>query len=69
LTFLTNTLTYSLYQDSGHATVWGNTIGTNTVTGTGTGIAQTLTVYGQIPATQYAAPGAYTDTVNVTLTY
>jgi spore coat protein U-like protein len=69
LTYLTNTLNYSLYQDSGHATVWGNTIGTNTVTGTGTGLSQTLTVYGQIPATQYAAPGAYTDTVNVTLTY
>jgi spore coat protein U-like protein len=64
-----NTLTYSLYQDSGHATVWGTTIGTNTVTGTGTGIAQPLTVYGQIPGAQYSAPGSYTDTVNVTLTY
>ena len=28
MTYSGNTLTYSLYQDSGHATVWGNTIGT-----------------------------------------
>ncbi len=64
-----NTLTYGLYSDTGHSTVWGNTIMTNTVTGTGTGIAQPLTVYGQIPAGQFAAPGSYTDTVAVTLTY
>ncbi len=30
-----NTLTYSLFQDSGHTSVWGNTVGTNTVAGTG----------------------------------
>lgn len=35
-----NTLSYSLYTTSSHTTVWGNTIGTNTVTGTGTGAAQ-----------------------------
>jgi spore coat protein U-like protein len=64
-----NTLNYGLYQDSGHATVWGNTIGTNTVTGTGNGAAQTLTVYGLIPASQLVVPGAYTDTVTATITY
>jgi spore coat protein U-like protein len=69
MTYLTNTLTYSLYQDSGHATVWGNTIGTNTVTGTGNGAIQSLTVYGLIPASQLVTPGAYTDTVTATITY
>jgi spore coat protein U-like protein len=64
-----NTLTYGLYSDSAHSVVWGNTIGTNTVTGTGNGAAQTLTVYGQIPGSQFSAPGSYTDTVAVTLTY
>ena len=39
-----NTLTYSLYSDSGYSTVWGNTIGTNTVSGTGSGLAQTINV-------------------------
>jgi spore coat protein U-like protein len=64
-----NTLGYSLYSDSGHTTVWGPTIGTNTQAGTGTGIAQTLTVYGLIPASEYVAPGSYTDTVTATITY
>src|ERR1700761_4634205 len=33
-----DTLTYSLYKDSGYSTVWGNTIGTNTTAGTGSGL-------------------------------
>ena len=64
-----STLAYSLYTNSGHSTVWGNTISSNTVTGTGTGSAQTLTVYGQISANQYPTAGSYTDTVTVTVTY
>lgn len=65
----TATLNYGLYSDTNHTVVWGNTIGTNTVTGTGTGLAQVLTVYGQIPAGQLATTGAYTDTVTATITY
>lgn len=63
------TLNYMLYSDAGYSVVWGNTIGTNTVTGTGSGVLQPLTVYGKIPTGQYSAPGAYTDSVTVTLTY
>ena len=63
------TVAYGLYQDSGHATNWGNTIGTDTVTGTGNGNAQTLNVYGQISAQTTPQPGAYADTVNVTVTF
>jgi spore coat protein U-like protein len=63
------TLGYSLYTTSGYGTVWGNTVGSNTVLGAGTGVAQTLTVYGRIPVGENVAPGAYTDTVTVTLTY
>ena len=65
-------LTYGLYSDTGHSTVWGPTIGTNTVTGTGTGILatpQTLTVYGQIPANQLVPAGTYNDTVTATITF
>ena len=62
-------LNYGLFSDSGHATNWGNTVGTDTVAGTGSGVAQSLTVYGQIPATQYVAPGSYSDTITATITY
>ncbi|OWY30064.1 spore coat U domain-containing protein [Herbaspirillum robiniae] len=63
------TLNYALYRDSGRTNNWGSTIGTDTQAGTGTGLLQTLTVYGQIPASQTPLAGAYSDTVTVTLTY
>jgi spore coat protein U-like protein len=64
-----HTLGYGLYQDTGHGTNWGVTIGTNTEAGIGTGSAQTLTVYGQIPKGEFAVAGAYTDTITATVTY
>jgi spore coat protein U-like protein len=63
------TVNYSLYQNAGRTTVWGNTIGTDTVTGTGNGSAQALTVYGRVPSQTTPAPGAYSDTITVTVTY
>lgn len=63
------TLNYALYRDSARSNNWGSTIGTDTVTGTGSGLTQTLTVYGQIPASQTPLAGSYSDTVTVTLTY
>ncbi len=62
-------LHYSLFSDSARTVNWGNTIGTNTVAKTGSGAAQTLTVYGQVPAGQHVTPGSYADTITVTLTY
>ena len=62
-------LNYSLYRDTGRSQVWGQTVGTDTLAGTGTGSLTALTVYGRIPAGQHPAPGAYTDTVSVTLAY
>jgi spore coat protein U-like protein len=62
-------LHYSLFSNSTHTTNWGNTIGTDTVTGTGNGAVQGLTVYGQIPAGQRPTPGNYTDTITATVTY
>ena len=63
------TLNYALYQNSGLTTNWGNTAGTDTVSGTGNGAAQTLTVYGQIAGGQFPAAGSYTDTVTATVYY
>jgi spore coat protein U-like protein len=62
-------LSYSLFSNAGMTTNWGNTVGTDTVTGTGNGTAQSLNVYGQVAAGQYLAPGAYTDTITATVTY
>ena len=64
-----NTVNYSLYSDSGRATVWGNTVGTNTVAATGNGASQSYTVYGRVTAQTTPAPGTYTDTITVTVTY
>jgi spore coat protein U-like protein len=64
-----NTLNYALYQDAGRTTIWGNTVGTDTVSTTGTGAAQTITVYGRIPASQTSPIGSYADTVTATVTF
>ncbi len=62
-------LNYGLFSNSGHTTNWGDTSATNWVSGTGTGSAKGITVYGQIPAAQYVKPGSYTDTITVSVTY
>jgi len=63
-----NLLYYALFSDSGRTTNWGS-IPSQGVAGTGSGIAQSLTVYGQIAAGQQVPPGSYTDTVIATITY
>jgi len=64
-----NLLNYSLFSNAGLTANWGQTIGTDTVAGTGSGATQTLTVYGNVPASQYVVPGSYTDTVTATISY
>ncbi len=70
-----NTLQYNLYTTSAHTAVWGDGTGSSvTQAGTGAGVAtaNSLTVYGQVPdnaANQVAVPGAYTDTITVTVSY
>ena len=63
-------LTYGLYTSGSYSTLWGDGTGSSaTVPGTGTGSAQSLTVYGRIPAAQYVAAGSYADRVTVTVSY
>lgn len=62
-------LGYSLFSDAGRTVNWGNTVGTDTVPGTGTGVSQTLNVYGRIPAAQNVRPGSYVDTIVATITF
>ncbi len=63
------TLNYALYSDSARSVNWGITSGTDTVSGTGNGSVQALTVYGALPAGQYVAPGSYSDTITATVIY
>lgn len=62
-------LAYALFRDAGRTLNWGVTAGADTVAGTATGNAQSLTVYGRIAASQFVTPGSYADTVTATVTY
>ena len=62
-------LPYALYRDAARTQNWGQTIGTDTVAGTGTGAVQPYTVYGQIAAGLTPVAGSYNDTVLITITY
>jgi spore coat protein U-like protein len=64
-----NAVNYSLYSDSGHTIVWGNTLGTDTVAAAASGVSQSFTIYGRIPAQTTPAPGTYSDMVTVTIMY
>jgi spore coat protein U-like protein len=63
------TVDYTLYQNTGRTILWGNTVPTNTVAGTGNGAAQSYTVYGRVPAQTTPGAGSYVDTITVTVTY
>jgi len=66
-----NYLSYELYQDNTHSTVWG-------VGNPGNAFvppvapnknARSFTIYGRIPAGQDSAVGSYTDTVTATVNF
>ena len=65
----TDTLEYSLYQNSARSILWGTDSDAASFNGDGLLSTTTLNVYGRIPALQDVAPGAFTDSVLVTLTY
>ena len=63
-------LAYSLFSDPARTINWGNTVGTDTVSGVGTGTTEVIPVYGQIPAGQTTAgSGGYVDTITATVTF
>lgn len=65
----TDALSYQLYTDASRSTVFGDGVTGSTISNTGSGVAQTVTVYGRVPASQYPQAGAYSDTVTVQITY
>ena len=73
-----NYIPYGLFLDAAWTQAWSTTTfaascsgGASTCSlGTGTGSAQSVTIYGKVPTVATApAPGAYTDTVVMTITY
>jgi spore coat protein U-like protein len=59
---------YALYQDAGHGTPFTDT-GAGLVSGTGSGTAQSINVFGEVPAQTTPSPGGYSDQVTITITY
>ncbi|MFY8114754.1 MAG: spore coat U domain-containing protein [Rhabdaerophilum sp.] len=62
-------VTYGLYRDAARTQPWGATLGTNTLSGTGTGNTVAVPVYGRVPVQTTPTPGVYNDTVVVTVNY
>lgn len=66
-----NHVNYQLYRDTGRSVRWGNTIGSDTRSGTSNATTTTLIVYGRVPGSpaQTVPAGTYNDVVTVTVTY
>lgn len=62
-------VTYGLYRDAARSQPWGSTLGSDTLSGTGTGLTVSVPVYGRVPPQTTPSPGIYTDTVVVTVQY
>ena len=62
-------INYELYRNSTRSQRWGSTLNTDTVTGSGTGGNQNITVYGRVPNQTTPSAGTYNDTITVTVTY
>jgi len=61
-------ISYGLYSDPSRSVVLGSEVG-STLPGTGTGFADTVTVYGRVPPQLTPEAGSYQDTVVVSVTY
>lgn len=68
-----NRMDYNLYRDGGRTQVWGQASGVDTVSlntgniGNGGSVDVTFTIFGRIPALQNVNAGAYSDSVQLTV--
>jgi len=61
---------YEVYQDSGHATVWGSSgAGLLSPSAAPSKAPRTFTVYGRVAAGQDIPPGSYSDSVVATVNF
>ncbi len=64
-----NELTYGIYSDAARSQVWGSTLNVDVVSGSGTGNAVVIPVYGRVQQQSTPPVGTYTDTVIATVEY
>lgn len=67
-----DSLQYNLYRDASMTQVWGDGTGGTFHFGPfapADGVAETVTIYGRMPARQASPVGAYTDTVTATINF
>ena len=64
----TDLVPYQLYSDSARTAVWGETTGTDTVAGTGSGAVQPYSVFGRVASANFPA-ASYLDVVTATITF
>lgn len=63
-----NTVTYGIYKDTVRTQPWGDGVGT-LLASTGSGVAQPWPTYGRVPPQATPPPGAYSDSIIVTVSY
>jgi spore coat protein U-like protein len=64
-----NTLNYNLYTSAARIVVWGDGTGGSSTMSVNRNSTTTISVFGQIPAGQDAAVGAYTDNITTTINF
>ena len=64
-----NFLTYELYSDSGHSSIWNSGAGTLALTAAPSRAPRDFTVYGRIAGNQDVPAGTYGDTVVATVNF
>lgn len=67
----TEFLAYDIYKDAARSSRWGNTLGSDTVTGTASALGTaSVTAYGRIAqGVSKVSAGSYTDTVTITVNF
>ena len=70
----TDAIAYQLYSDAGRSQVWGNTVDTNTVEGTGTGFGgpaynRTHPIFARATIPGESPVGTYSDVITATVVF
>ena len=65
----TSSVVYGLYSDQSFQKRFGETTGVNTHSGQGSGVAQSVPVYGRVASQPTPPPGTCSDTITATVTY
>lgn len=64
----TEEVPYALYRDSGRTLNWGDAASPDTLSSSGLGTEQAITVYGRVPSANFPAD-SYKDVIVATVTY